>query len=77
MHGIILIHKGMMKEEGTHEDFNNYGPLFPKLMENDGKRQCSTKFLRCEDVGTRKCIWGGLWKHPTNYRELIGDIGVV
>lgn len=34
---IILVHDGMVKEEGTFEELSNNGPLFQKLMENAGK----------------------------------------
>ncbi|KAJ1377910.1 P-loop containing nucleoside triphosphate hydrolase, partial [Sesbania bispinosa] len=36
---IILIHEGMVKEEGTFEELSNHGPLFQKLMENAGKME--------------------------------------
>ncbi|KAK9085883.1 hypothetical protein Sjap_026294 [Stephania japonica] len=36
---IILIHEGMVKEEGTFEDLTNNGMLFQKLMENAGKME--------------------------------------
>uniref|UniRef100_A0A5B6ZBR8 ABC-type xenobiotic transporter n=1 Tax=Davidia involucrata TaxID=16924 RepID=A0A5B6ZBR8_DAVIN len=36
---IILVHEGMVKEEGTFEDLSNNGILFPKLMENAGKME--------------------------------------
>lgn len=36
---IILIHEGMVKEEGTFEDLSNNGSLFKKLMENAGKME--------------------------------------
>ncbi|XP_054779362.1 ABC transporter C family member 2-like isoform X2 [Prosopis cineraria] len=36
---IILVHDGMVKEEGTFEDLSNHGPLFQKLMENAGKME--------------------------------------
>ncbi|TKY71949.1 ABC transporter C family member 2 [Spatholobus suberectus] len=36
---IILIHEGMVKEEGTFEELSNQGPLFQKLMENAGKME--------------------------------------
>ncbi|KAL6991613.1 Canalicular multispecific organic anion transporter 1, partial [Sarracenia purpurea var. burkii] len=34
---IIVIHEGMVKEDGTFEYLSNYGELFQKLMENAGK----------------------------------------
>ncbi|RYR39330.1 hypothetical protein Ahy_A09g044834 isoform E [Arachis hypogaea] len=37
--GIILIHEGTVKEEGTFEELSNQGPLFQKLMENAGKME--------------------------------------
>jgi len=36
---IILIGKGMIKEEGTYEELISHGPLFQKLMENAGKME--------------------------------------
>ncbi|CAI9089677.1 OLC1v1024296C2 [Oldenlandia corymbosa var. corymbosa] len=36
---IILVHDGMVKEEGTFEELTNNGPLFQKLMENAGKME--------------------------------------
>ncbi|XP_028799317.1 ABC transporter C family member 2 [Neltuma alba] len=36
---IILVHDGMVKEEGTFEELLNHGPLFQKLMENAGKME--------------------------------------
>ncbi|KAJ4976197.1 hypothetical protein NE237_001303 [Protea cynaroides] len=34
---ILLVHEGMVKEEGTFEELSNNGVLFQKLMENAGK----------------------------------------
>ncbi|KAL2524409.1 ABC transporter C family member 2 [Abeliophyllum distichum] len=36
---IILVHDGMVKEEGTFEELSNNGLLFQKLMENAGKME--------------------------------------
>nr|XP_027086286.1 ABC transporter C family member 2-like [Coffea arabica]XP_027086287.1 ABC transporter C family member 2-like [Coffea arabica] len=36
---IILVHDGMVKEEGTFEELSNNGPLFQRLMENAGKME--------------------------------------
>ncbi|KAL7212551.1 hypothetical protein ACSBR2_015280 [Camellia fascicularis] len=36
---IILVHEGMLKEEGTFEYLSNNGVLFQKLMENAGKME--------------------------------------
>ncbi|KAL3522804.1 hypothetical protein ACH5RR_015638 [Cinchona calisaya] len=36
---IILVHDGMVKEEGTFEELSNSGVLFQKLMENAGKME--------------------------------------
>ncbi|KAJ9691132.1 hypothetical protein PVL29_013349 [Vitis rotundifolia] len=36
---IILVHEGMVKEEGTFEELSNNGMLFQKLMENAGKME--------------------------------------
>ncbi|KAJ4703014.1 ABC transporter C family member 2-like [Melia azedarach] len=41
---ITLVHKGMVKEEGTFENLSNSGQLFQKLMENAGKmEECEEK----------------------------------
>lgn len=36
---IILVHEGMVKEEGTFEELSSQGLLFQKLMENAGKME--------------------------------------
>lgn len=36
---IILVHEGMVKEEGTFDELSNNGMLFQKLMENAGKME--------------------------------------
>ncbi|KAK1281545.1 ABC transporter C family member 2 [Acorus calamus] len=36
---IVLVHEGMVKEEGTYEELSNNGVLFQKLMENAGKME--------------------------------------
>ncbi|KAE9594577.1 putative xenobiotic-transporting ATPase [Lupinus albus] len=36
---IILVHEGVVKEEGTFEELSNQGPFFQKLMENAGKME--------------------------------------
>ncbi|XP_019419725.1 PREDICTED: ABC transporter C family member 2-like [Lupinus angustifolius] len=36
---IILVHEGMVKEEGTFEELSSQGPFFQKLMENAGKME--------------------------------------
>lgn len=36
---IILVHEGMVKEEGTFEELSNNGMMFQKLMENAGKME--------------------------------------
>ncbi|XP_065882175.1 ABC transporter C family member 2-like [Euphorbia lathyris] len=36
---IILVHEGMVKEEGTFEELSSNGMLFQKLMENAGKME--------------------------------------
>ncbi|KAF9620671.1 hypothetical protein IFM89_013971 [Coptis chinensis] len=36
---ILLVHEGMIKEEGTFEELTNNGILFKKLMENAGKME--------------------------------------
>lgn len=36
---IILVHDGMVKEEGTFEELSNNGVLFKRLMENAGKME--------------------------------------
>ncbi|KAL3643736.1 Canalicular multispecific organic anion transporter 1 [Castilleja foliolosa] len=36
---ILVVHEGMVKEEGTFEELSNNGILFQKLMENAGKME--------------------------------------
>lgn len=36
---IVLVHEGMVKEEGTFEELSSQGFLFQKLMENAGKME--------------------------------------
>lgn len=36
---IILVHDGVVKEEGTFEELSDTGELFKKLMENAGKME--------------------------------------
>ena len=36
---IILVHDGVVKEEGTFEELRDTGELFKKLMENAGKME--------------------------------------
>lgn len=36
---ILLVHEGMVKEEGSFEELSENGPLFQKLMENAGKME--------------------------------------
>lgn len=36
---IIVVHEGMVKEDGTFEELSNSGVLFQKLMENAGKME--------------------------------------
>lgn len=36
---IIVVHEGMVKEDGTFEYLSNNGALFQKLMENAGKME--------------------------------------
>ncbi|KAI3439159.1 uncharacterized protein J3R85_005115 [Psidium guajava] len=40
---IILVHEGMVKEEGTFEELSKSGVLFQKLMENAGKMEVQTE----------------------------------
>ncbi|XP_022879360.1 ABC transporter C family member 2-like isoform X2 [Olea europaea var. sylvestris] len=47
---IILVHDGMVKEEGTFEELSNNGIHFQKLMENAGKMEEYVE--EKEDVGT-------------------------
>ncbi|KAK6781531.1 hypothetical protein RDI58_019327 [Solanum bulbocastanum] len=46
---IILVHDGMVKEEGTFEYLSNNGILFQKLMENAGKMEEYTKEKENDD----------------------------
>jgi ATP-binding cassette, subfamily C (CFTR/MRP), member 1 len=36
---ILLIHDGVIKEQGTFDELSNNGELFKKLMENAGKME--------------------------------------
>lgn len=36
---ILLVHEGMVKEEGSYEELSQNGVLFQKLMENAGKME--------------------------------------
>lgn len=36
---IIVVHEGIVKEDGTFEELSNSGVLFQKLMENAGKME--------------------------------------
>ncbi|KAM7524856.1 hypothetical protein LguiA_014758 [Lonicera macranthoides] len=61
---IILVHEGMVKEEGTFEELSNNGMLFQKLMENAGKMEEYVEEGK-EDVGdadpkTSKPVANGL-----------------
>ncbi|KAH6788300.1 multidrug resistance-associated protein 1 [Perilla frutescens var. frutescens] len=49
---ILLVHEGMVKEEGTFEELSNSGVLFQKLMENAGKMEEYVE--ETEDVGKSK-----------------------
>lgn len=46
---IILVHDGMVKEEGTFECLSNNGVLFQKLMENAGKMEEYTEEKENDD----------------------------
>lgn len=48
---IILVHEGMVKEEGTYEELSSNGVLFQKLMENAGKMEEQTEEKQGEDLG--------------------------
>ncbi|CAH9141477.1 unnamed protein product [Cuscuta epithymum] len=50
---IILVHDGMVKEEGTFEYLSNKGELFQKLMENAGKMEVFTDESKILDVGDK------------------------
>ena len=43
MDKILLIHDGVIKEEGTFDELSNTGELFKKLMENAGKMEEQTE----------------------------------
>ncbi|XP_060179357.1 ABC transporter C family member 2-like [Lycium barbarum] len=47
---IILVHDGMVKEEGTFEYLSNNGVLFQKLMENAGKMEEYTEEKENDDT---------------------------
>ncbi|KAG1338494.1 ABC transporter C family member 2 [Cocos nucifera] len=48
---IILVHEGMVKEEGTYEKLSSNGVLFQKLMENAGKMEEQTEEEQGEVLG--------------------------
>ncbi|XP_010906316.1 ABC transporter C family member 2 [Elaeis guineensis] len=48
---IILVHEGMVKEEGTYEELSSNGVLFQKLMENAGKMEEQTEEEQAEGLG--------------------------
>lgn len=48
---ILLVHDGMVKEEGTYEELSNNGILFQKLMENAGKME---EYVEEEEEGVDK-----------------------
>ncbi|XP_008775219.2 ABC transporter C family member 2-like [Phoenix dactylifera] len=48
---IILVHEGMVKEEGTYEELSSNGVLFQKLMENAGKMEEQTEEKQGEGLG--------------------------
>ncbi|KAL8248288.1 hypothetical protein R6Q59_005156 [Mikania micrantha] len=45
---ILLVHEGMVKEEGTYEELSQNGVLFQKLMENAGKME---EYVEEQEVG--------------------------
>lgn len=51
---IILIHEGMVKEDGTFEELCKAGPLFQKLMENAGKLEEQTVDTEEEENAEQK-----------------------
>nr|AXN55887.1 ABC transporter C family member 2 [Crocus sativus] len=58
---IIVVHEGMVKEEGTFEELSNNGLLFQKLMENAGKmeEQIEEKKTETNDKESSKLIENG------------------
>lgn len=48
---IILVHEGMIKEEGTFEELSSNGVLFQKLMENAGKMEEQIEEKQSENQG--------------------------
>ncbi|XP_038978323.1 ABC transporter C family member 2-like [Phoenix dactylifera] len=48
---IILLHEGMVKEEGTYEELSSNGVLFQQLMENAGTMEEPTEEKQGEDLG--------------------------
>ncbi|KAL7131136.1 hypothetical protein ABFS83_13G178600 [Erythranthe nasuta] len=62
---ILLVHEGMVKEEGTFEELSNNGILFQKLMENAGKMEEYVEENEEVDINndrTSKTIVNGLDK---------------
>ncbi|XP_039167225.1 ABC transporter C family member 12 isoform X1 [Eucalyptus grandis] len=46
---ILVVHEGMVKEEGTFEELSKSGILFQKLMENAGKMEDQTEEAEVEE----------------------------
>lgn len=73
---ILLIHDGVIKEEGTFDELSNNGELFKKLMENAGKMEEQAEEKQDESIpqdvakqtenGDIVIVDGGLQKNQDN-----------
>lgn len=73
---ILLIHDGVIKEEGTFDELSNNGELFKKLMENAGKMEEQAEEKEDESIpqdvakqtenGDIVIVDGGLQKNQDN-----------
>lgn len=64
---ILLVHDGVIKEEGTFDELSNSGELFKKLMENAGKME--EQMEEKQDESKRQDDI----KHPENGGSVIAD----
>ncbi|KAI4371822.1 hypothetical protein MLD38_010126 [Melastoma candidum] len=65
---IILVHEGMVKEEGTFEELSNNGVLFQKLMENAGKMEeyVEEEETKSSEIKSSKTVANGAVNEPPN-----------
>ncbi|KAL8228774.1 hypothetical protein R6Q57_013674 [Mikania cordata] len=63
---ILLVHEGMVKEEGSYEELSQNGVLFQKLMENAGKMEEYVEEQEVEDSDSKT-------PKPVTNGELVKD----